>query len=1384
MPGFGHNKFGAFPFGHFDWSRTVLYRMLPELHQRQDADQGYPLATLVEGERPSLESLRQKIQRFGELRDPVLARSQYNEIELLTLGKKVVTKGAVLQRGTNGTITAFGEFISPSVRFNQTHAGKILEISRSSDPSHNQEVLIAQVDPAIPTRAVIAPPLGLDAGLLTWELRDAVVEPTDRTFIEVTFGEPSVLAPGWILFDGSSEFEVLARTQLTSRTEREGSDGTFTGTSSTLTGTITVVAGETTVTGVGTLFPAEVAAGGYLRISTQRDTSYTKIAKVLSNTSLVLAGGYAGDSDNWSASYEFHQFTLSTNAFTLEDIGKRITVSGSAITSNDDKYEIENVLKLNPLDTSYQLAVLRRVGPSDHVVAGTPIKADAGPLDWAILPRTQLTLKGRAQVIRGLMEQSGYDAQVMNVGPDIGIAGSITAASAGVVTFAGLAGMTVGSIGRLITIFGAANPSNNGIFRVSAYVSPTSIKYENTAGVFPDPNSGFIGSVTLLSDEALVEMPSGRFSPDLGGNRASITTAVTTDGVRSVTIIGLAGMEPSCVGQQLIVTNAATATNNSATPFTITKYINASSVVYTNPNGVAADANNGVIGWFYNSPDRGKLLTLRGPGTNNGTVEVIGVSSTTTSITVAQRVIPQIGNPALPALPDLADPFTVPAPQVPMEWELRTATTIEGNSENPAYLQTQVRAPSLLQYLAKDFGIDVDIRETEDRQRSWVKNNSRWIGIKGLAKAYSILGDISGFSIIPEALYRISQDMSLAIPPEFLHETGEYELGRSSPNPANPTTRDGTLSLGFGGKIQLYSPTALFRKADEGLQIRIQQAAVAGNNKLYTVDQYLSPTTVLFRLLDTATLPEANNGNLQWNLARLYTTKPPLRARFDDLDPDLFGQLINPTATTYLTGATSDGDILYVSQVRGALGNGVRIAHVALGGPPAAPVVTVVGYDVTVSYTAGTTAAAVAIAVAAAPAANILLLAVPQHSGIGVVGPHAFTVLAGGADHFALDKFCWEDTFDSSVDGLLPFRADSPDFNGRIQYTAGVDGGYGVRITHNNVVGGATLVTVVGTQVTVTYDASAATANDVVAAFLANATASTLVIATAQGTGVGLFAPTTSRNNLLNIVSVAQVAENLWGVTISGSMNAVLDIQGGNWRVTDSNGVDFFLESAPVASGANWAITAFSAVAPIVGPIVLNYDCSTVFSCDYCAASKVLLTIEPTTVLNDSQNSLALELILNRMIGRIGQVTPAHVQPVMLFTSTLSASFNLQAYVEAGMYTSLPLIAPFQAYYDMFEGDIFPLDAHIVVAVSEGPYYSFNAGAIGPVVGVTATLSGFTNLVTNVIGQNLVITGAATVANNGTFPITGYTANTIDYTNAAAVAGDANNGIILATTTP
>lgn len=1475
MPGFGRgNPFGNYPFGHFDWSRTVLYRMLPELHKSKDAEEGYPLAKLVEGERPPFDRLRQKIQNFGELRDPLKVRSQYNESRFVTLGKKLITKGTVLQRGFNGSITAFGEFVSPSARFSPTHAGKELEISRSSNPANNQIVILAQIDAATPTRAVIAPPLSTDAGPLAWELREPSTEPDDRSVVEVFFGDVSDVVPGWTLFDGFSEFELLARTQLEGRTEREGADGFISGTSRTLTGAVSVVEGETTVTGVGTLFLTEVRAGGYVKLTAQVDASFTKVARVLTDTSLVLAGGYRDETGAGAASYEYHQLILSLNQLTLEDIGKKITISGAVEASNEDKFEITNVLRLHPSDSTYagaitaltgtitvvngfegvsgvgtsfltevtpggyikltadetsayarvgavasataltldsgytgtsgagsaqytadpsfRLATIRRIGPSDSALKGTPIHNESGPLNWAILPKPRFTLRGRTQAVRGLVEQSGFDAAIVALGPREGATASIgTADASKLVAITGLTGMSSADIGRVITISGAALAENNGLFRIAAFVSATSVKYTNPAGV-SDANNGAISWSVLPADQVDLRIPSGRFSPDLLGTAASIT--LVSGG--SVTITGLVGMEPSCVGQTLAVSGALSPGNNSTAPFTISQYLSPSSVVYTNAAGVAADGNNGSISWRYNSPDRGKLMTLRGPGANNGTVEVESVAFN--SITVAQRVTPQLGTPALP---DLPNPFTLDAG--PLEWELRSRTTLEGNAESPALQQVRVRAPSLLQYLAKDFGVDIDIRESEARQRSWVKNNGRWIGIKGHPNAYSILGAISGFDATAEALYRIAQDFLLVIPGEFVHEAGEYELGRSAPNPVHgaapdPLYRDGSLDT-EGARVRFRSPTAQFKLADIGLQIRIQHSTALENNKLYTIDQIAAGQpepdgfirAVLFRLVDTATTPDPTNGALAWNTARLYSTKPPLRPRFDDFDPEVMGQLINPPATLYLTGVSSAGDLLYTALLNGTFGNTIRVSHASTGSLS----VTVVDTDISITFNAGvTTASAVVAAVAAHPQASLLVSATALNGGTGFLTPHSIANLTNGADHFSLDKFCWEEDFDGNIDGLLPYLAPGATTSGNILYTAAAGGDFGVRITHNPVALSPLAVVVTGTQIVVTYDPSVVTANDAVTAILNTPAAAAVVVPAAQAGGAGLLNSSLVSNVIFNIVGVVQTAENLWSVTISGPLNVIQDTQGGNWRMTDANGVDFFLESAPVASGANWVVTTFSAIEPAVGqllfpgsPVSVTYDCSVIFTCDFCAASKILLTLEAGDVFEDSSSTEALELIVNRMLSRMEQVTPAHVQAIVSFSATLEASLDIQAEIEIGATEILPLIAPVQAYFDDVEGDIIPLDSLTLDSTVDDALFAFNNGAITGFVGSTATITGATlGPIPDVTGQNITITGAATSANNGTFVITGFTSgalvSTISYTNAAAVSPDANNGSITAST--
>jgi hypothetical protein len=86
-----------------------------------------------------------------------------------------------------------------------------------------------------------------------------------------------------------------------------------------------------------------------------------------------------------------------------------------------------------------------------------------------------------------------------------GSAASITTFSTPTLTITGLTGMTTASIGRFLTITGAASPGNNGAFLISAFHSSSSVDVINTTGVASDANSGSIswierGPYTLEDD--------------------------------------------------------------------------------------------------------------------------------------------------------------------------------------------------------------------------------------------------------------------------------------------------------------------------------------------------------------------------------------------------------------------------------------------------------------------------------------------------------------------------------------------------------------------------------------------------------------------------------------------------------------------------------------------------------------------------------------------------------------------------------------------------------------------------------------------------------------------------------------------------------------------
>lgn len=190
-----------------------------------------------------------------------------------------------------------------------------------------------------------------------------------------------------------------------------------------------------------------------------------------------------------------------------------------------------------------------------------------------------------------------------------GSSAAIVGATNGISPVTGVTGVTANSVGRFLTITGAATAANNGTFRIVAVSPTTQVSIYNPAAV-ADGNNGSIS-----------------WAEQHGGALASI--AASTNG-RAI-VSGLTGMvaptssSRGSTGDRLTIIGAATSANNGT--FLITQVVNSTSVVIDNPSAVV-DANNGSISWAEMSPlsqvynpairaasGPGAWLNLQGPST-------------------------------------------------------------------------------------------------------------------------------------------------------------------------------------------------------------------------------------------------------------------------------------------------------------------------------------------------------------------------------------------------------------------------------------------------------------------------------------------------------------------------------------------------------------------------------------------------------------------------------------------------------------------------------------------------------------------------------------------------------------------------------------------------
>jgi len=262
----------------------------------------------------------------------------------------------------------------------------------------------------------------------------------------------------------------------------------------------------------------------------------------------------------------------------------------------------------------------------------------------------------------------------------------------------------------------------------------------------------------------------------------------------------------------------------------------------------------------------------------------------------------------------------------------------------------------------------------------------------------------------------------------------------------------------------------------------------------------------------------------------------------------------------------------------------------------------------------------------------------------------------------------------------------------------------------------------------------------------------------------------------LTISSTTDLGGGRWRIEVNGSADLWSIARHGRWYANFPSGDsgDFWLETTPVDGGASWTFEILAGTAPTFGATVnLSYDCPEQSLCCYCRASTIRVEITPDEILNEP--TARLDGALERVRDRILKVVPIHVRvadlvhivgPVELAVGVAGQHLIMTASQQRALFAYMPV----GYYFDMVPADELTLDpAHLHI---DGSQFEIGTGdsisGTAPNMTLTDAAGGFD---AGMVGKDVVISGATTPANDGTFPITGYVSPTqITYTNAGGVA--------------
>ena len=177
----------------------------------------------------------------------------------------------------------------------------------------------------------------------------------------------------------------------------------------------------------------------------------------------------------------------------------QITVtSGAALTA------AQIVASLNSGFSSAGLPFLARATVANNVAIDSTV---GGPAAYIRMDTTSaalatvlgLTLTALPGLTAPLLNKAVYIG-LTAVGGQTGVAATITAFDGAKATIGGLTGMQASDVGKCITFSGSANPTNNGTFYITNFISATSVKISNGGAISPDTGLTWTEYVTMTVD--------------------------------------------------------------------------------------------------------------------------------------------------------------------------------------------------------------------------------------------------------------------------------------------------------------------------------------------------------------------------------------------------------------------------------------------------------------------------------------------------------------------------------------------------------------------------------------------------------------------------------------------------------------------------------------------------------------------------------------------------------------------------------------------------------------------------------------------------------------------------------------------------------------------